>query len=151
MCSSSACPKCVRVPLYPSSLTTSSRSVSLENPKNRNEKRSLSADATHRPLLPIDPQRIAIGVSSRSAICMLRESSISTPRKFCCGTTDDSTRTGRSKQNANTASAKDEPRPKHVGLAADYCHVLVYTTAKSPRRRRLRPEAQALRPRTREM
>ena len=60
---------------------------------------------------------------------MLRESSISTPRKFCWGTTDDSTSTGRRRQNASSASVEipqhREDRPversavaAHLGVRA---------------------------------
>ncbi len=45
---------------------------------------------------------------STSAICMLRESSTSTPRKFCCGTAAFTTRTGRNRQK-RTRSESREP------------------------------------------
>ncbi len=40
---------------------------------------------------------------STSAICMLRESSISTPRKFCCDTAARTTSTGRNRQKSISA------------------------------------------------
>ena len=40
------------------------------------------------------------GLPFVSAICMLRESSTSTPRKFCCDTAARTTRTGRNRQNS---------------------------------------------------
>ena len=58
-----------------------------------------------------------------SAICMLRESSISTPTKFCCDTAARTTRTGRNRQKrtrrqrGDPQRGEDEPVP-HGGAAA---------------------------------
>ena len=47
--------------------------------------------------------KFARGAWFQSAICMLRESSIRTPRKFCCGTAALTTRTGRKRQKSTSS------------------------------------------------
>ena len=59
------------------------------------------------------------GWPSRSAIVMLRESSIRTPRKFCCGTAALRISVGRNRQKSSTATAREpQRRPAPPGRAA---------------------------------
>ena len=52
-----------------------------------------------------------------SAICMLRESSSSTPMKFCCGTAAWRTSTGRNRQTSSSADQRGAQRRQHDAVA----------------------------------
>ena len=63
-----------------------------------------------------DERRRAAAVP-QSAICMLRESSISTARKFCCGTAALTTRMGRNRQKSDDRERREAQRRQHDAIA----------------------------------
>ena len=81
------------------SLSCVVRVAALEKRNVRTVKRSDSALSRPRSAAPNSLFTYdARGWPSTSAICMLRESSSSTPRKFCCGTAARTTSSGRNMQ-----------------------------------------------------
>jgi len=102
---SSARPRSVRVPAYDSSATSATRSTSAAKRKNRSWNLSASADTSGAEVSPkFFATNAPRGSPPSSAIRMLRESSISTATKFCCGTAVASRSDGRSRQNSSTPS-----------------------------------------------
>jgi hypothetical protein len=95
----------VCAPANDSSSGDPSRAADEEKRKVRRTKRSESARTSGASFAPNawrtkSPRRWV----PQSAICMLRESSISTARKFCCGTAALTTRMGRNRQKTTIAS-----------------------------------------------
>ena len=103
---SSAWPSRVAVPPYFKSAAEAMRSDEEAKLKKRTTNRCESA-ASSFALGPLNCcwTNAARVWPSRSAIDMLRESSTSTPRKFCWGTAALRTSVGRNKQKSRTASA----------------------------------------------
>ena len=94
------------MPAYFRSAADATRSDDDEKLKKRRTKRCDSASSS----LAFGPvsccwTKLLRGWPSRSAIDMLRESSTSTPRKFCCGTAALRISAGRNRQKSRTASA----------------------------------------------
>ena len=109
---SSAGPRRVRLPVKLISEASSIRSVRDEKRKKRTAKRSERAVRTGESGAPkVSCRKEPRDRPSKSWISMLRESSSSTPTKFCCGTTVETTRAGRSRQNASTASPANRRPP----------------------------------------
>ena len=115
---SSASPSFVDVPSYLSSAGDPSRPADDENLKNRSTKRCCSVFSS---VLSMPPSSRCTnwlrGWPSRSAISMLRESSMRTPRKFCCGTAAFKMSVGLIKQNRRMAtSARRSPMSTALSL-----------------------------------
>ena len=113
-----AWPTSVRVPSWASSPIEPTRSVRDEKPKSRTANRSRRAEKSGLSSPSSRRMTSARDSPSTSAICMLRESSTRIPRKFCWGSTCDSTRTGRHRQTtsrASTASRMPVRTPRSTG------------------------------------
>ncbi len=100
---SSAWPSRVCVPSKVSSSSPSIRSATSEKRKKRRTKRSESCSMSGlSPGVNASATKALRAVPSRFSSSMLRESSIRTPTKFCCGTTVESTSVGCMRQKTST-------------------------------------------------
>ena len=112
-----------------------------ENRKVRTTKRSDSAFRT--PPVRIGellPRRSlargrARACDGASPICMLRESSISTARKFCCATAALTTSTGRKRQTAEQRDQGQADREQATGAPARRARTIGGAAAAGARRR----------------